>query len=69
MPMPKTKPRQVRRNFTMAAEDSDRIDEFASILALPGEEPNASMAIRIAIREAIERHQLAHRRTRKHVID
>ena len=55
--MPRTKSHWIRRNFTVSEEDSARLDELAALIAPPGEEPNASLAHRLAVREALERRK------------
>ena len=52
--MSQAKSSQVRRNFTMSAEDSRRLDELARLVVPEGEEPNASLAIRLAVRNMIQ---------------
>ena len=58
MPRP-SKPEQwsVRLNFTMSREDARLIRELAELVAPPGTAPNASLAVRIAVRREFLRRK------------
>jgi hypothetical protein len=60
--MSETKSRVVRCNFTMPEEDAERIKILARLITPAGEEPNSSLAVRVAIREAIESRKVRRRR-------
>ena len=57
MPRPKGDPDEwsVRMNFTMSRDEARLIRRLAELVTTPGIPPNASLAVRVAVREALER--------------
>lgn len=49
-------PRPIRANFRLSADDDRRLEELAALVTPEGE-PNRSLAVRIAVREALERRR------------
>jgi hypothetical protein len=55
MPETKSKPKAPRRNLYLGHDGNTDLVRLARLLTPAGEEPNESMAVRVAVREALER--------------
>lgn len=55
MPRTRDKRRTVRLNFTVWEEDAERIRALAALVVPDGDEPNASLAVRLAVKGELER--------------
>lgn len=51
----KPKSKSVKQNLFMSETDRASLERLAALVVPEGEEPNKSLAVRVAIREALER--------------
>lgn len=53
--MSEHRPKSVKQNLFMSAADRAALEQLASLVVSAGERPNISLAVRVAVREALDR--------------